>query len=275
MGKKIRNIVIAAVVILCLLGILVLLIPLEKRVRELEEYGDLAVAAESDERARYIIDNIDIYTKEFALKYNTADDDKKENTLNFIYNYAFHKDDYASMQFTAEELDAKEVPALYMSDFRWGYETIGGAFIKEQGCAAVSLTMANLYLNHNDNITPVIAARKAEECGGINILGGMNSLHIKQVAEGLGMNCVEYNYDSDLGGSGSADIETIQSVLDSGHVLMAGMAGKTFGGHAIIIRECSDDGIIYINDPADAKKTEKAWNFEDIQQEIYYLWDLS
>jgi hypothetical protein len=271
---KTASIALAAVALIAVL--LALLIPIDKHNKELDKYGDLAEAAETDERARYIIDNIDLYPNEMVDSYNSAKDDKKEQTLDFVYNYPFHKDDYSNMEFTEEELNAETVPALYMADFRWGYEKISGSYIKSQGCAAVALTMAYLYLRHDSDVDPKKIADYAEENDCIMpVIGGINSLDMDKVAEGIGLSCKVYNYDKDEGGSGEADIETIQSILNEGHVVMAGMVGETFGGHAIIIRECSDDGTLYINDPASPEKTEKEWNIADIGSEIYYIWDLS
>lgn len=249
--------------------VLVLLAGVENKRAYYEKWGELATLAETDERARYIIDNEELYPKEILDLYYRDNDD-----FEFVYNYPFHKDDHKTMSFTEEELNCEDVPALYMNDMRWGYERISGDLIKNNGCAAVAMTMASLYINRDNSIDPKIVADKAVELDAINFFGGLDSLQIENVAKALGFQCNMYNYDPDLGGVGSADIATIREILENGHVLMAGMCGETFGGHAIIIRSCSEDGEIYINDPAKPENTAKAWQFEDINPELYYIWEL-
>lgn len=272
MGKNKINIkaiigVIAA--LLCVVVVLLLLVSVEKKREYYEKWGNLAVLAETDERAQYIIDNEELYPQEILDLYYRNNDD-----FEFVYNYPFHKDDYKTMSFTEEELNCDTVPALYMNDLRWGYEKIRGDLIRSEGCATVALTMASLYINKDNSIDPKIVADKAVELDAIGFFGGLDSMQIEKVAKALGFQCNFYNYDPDLGGVGKADIDTIRSIIDSGHVLMAGMCGDTFGGHALIIRSCSEDGVIYINDPASPEKTEMAWRFEDINPELYYIWEL-
>lgn len=273
--KKARNIIIGVAAAAVMVVVMLILIPVEKHQQEIKEYGQLAVAAENDERARYIIDNIDLYSKELVNIYNQSSAENKEEYLDFVYNYAFNKDDYSKMTFTEEELTSETIPALYMGDFRWAYEKIGNNYIKKQGCVTVSLTMANLYLYNDGSLTPKIIADKAVELGALNLFGGVNSLDVKRLAESIGFGCEEYIYDPDVGGVGQPDIKLIRDIIDDGHVLVAGMVGDTFGGHAIIIRSCSEDGILYINDPASCENTEKEWKFDDLCSEMYYLWDLS
>lgn len=267
--------VIAGLIIIIMIVILILLIPIEKRNTENEKYGELAVAAETDDRARYIIDNIEEYPNDILQIYYNSYDEYKDEVLEFVYGYVQHKNDYASMSYTDEELNSEEPPCLYMNDTRWAYEKIGDRYIHESGCATVSITMAYLYLTHQSDINPKIIADLAEKNNEVDFWDGINSLYIKEICETIGLNCTEFNFDKDSGGSGEADLEYIKNAIDSGHVIIAGMVGETFGGHALIIRQANSDGTIYINDPANPENSEKEWSFDELKPEIYYIWDLS
>ncbi|MGN0552779.1 MAG: C39 family peptidase [Oscillospiraceae bacterium] len=280
-NKKNSIIKIIAVVLVFIAAFvtLLMLIPVDRKNTEIRKYGkDLYEYSLKDDRIRYMIDNSDDYpTYMFNIVGSLLndDEDEKQEMIDFCYNYPFHKDDYINMQYTDEELNSKDVPALYMRDKRWAYETIGGDYIINDGCTPVAITMAYINITHSEDIDPVKIARMAEEMGAVTFPGGVTAHYVKDICESIGLSTVEYNYDESDGGEGKPSIELIKEMLDNGHVVLAGMFGETFGGHSIIIRGCSDDGVLYINDPADPKNTEKEWNFDDLCSEIYYLWDLS
>ena len=56
-------------------------------------------------------------------------------------------------------------------------------------------------------------------------------------------------------------------------MLLAGTHGSVFGDHAIIIRSYTEDGFM-INDPASDENSEKTWTFEELKDELYYVWEL-
>ena len=267
--------VIIAVVIIMMIAAMVLLIPMDKHNREIRTYGDLAVAAETDERARYIIDNIEEYPDFLIDTYYKYNAEKKQQFIEFFYEYPFHKNDYKNLTFTEEELNCDSIPRLFMKDTRWGYERIGKGYIFSYGCAAVGITMANLYLTHRSNVDPLLIAELVDEMGAAAPFGGINSLHVREICEAVGLTCDEFIYDKDVGGSGEADPEYIRNAVNNGHAVMLGMVGETFGGHAVIIRSLDEDGTMYINDPGNPDNCEKAWSFEELKPEIYYIWDLS
>lgn len=257
-------ILLVAVIFLCLL------IPIEKKRAYYNKWGKLAELAETDERAEYIIENEELYTDEL-IKLFYYD----EESLDFVYNYPFHKDDYKSMSFTEEELNCKSVPALYMDDNRWAYETMGGEYIRQSGCMAVSLTMANLYLNHNGDIDPKKVALVTEENDNVGYFGGISNDGLQDVINKLGFNSELHDYTDGKNKIATVDIETIRDIVDSGRVCLACMFGDTFGAHAIIIREVTEDGKILLNDPASSENTDRAWDFDALESEIYFLWDLN
>lgn len=254
------------------LGIIIVLIciPLiwvENRRAYYEKWGELAVLAETDERAQQIIDNTELWSEDI-LDYFYHNTDQ----FDFVYGYAAHKDDYQSMVYTPEELNSESVPALYMDDPRWLYQKIGGCYIKDQGCAAVALTMAYLWLI-GDDTDPYQIGLIAEQVDGIGIFGGVTDEKIPDICDILGLKVEVRRYSENREKTAHADFSEIKSILDSGHVIMAGMAGETFGVHAIIIKGYSGNEV-FINDPADPEKTEKSWKFDEIEPELMYLYDL-
>lgn len=270
-----KKIIIGSVIAVCCLAVLLLLIPIEKKREYYEKWGKLATAAETDERAEYIIEHYDEYPSDLIDKYMRADADKADKTLDFVYNYAFNKDNYSTMSFTEDEVNCESVPKLYMYDTRWCYEKFEGGYIKTDGCVAVSLTMANLYLNHNADLDPVKIARKAEEVDNIGYWGGISNEKMVQLCESIGFDAVEHNYSPKAEEKEEPDIQTIINALNENHVVMLGMVGETFGGHALIVTSCSEDGTMRFNDPASEENTDKTWNYSDVEPEMYFLWDIS
>lgn len=263
-----------SVIVFSLLGVFIVLICItliwvEKRRTYYDKWGELAVLAETDERAKYIIDNPEMYSEEILKYFYSLPDE-----FDFVYDYAFHKDDYNSMEYTSDELNNESIPALYMDDPRWRYQTIGSDYIRDYGCVAVSLTMAYLKLTGNSDIDPYKIGIIAEEIDGIGIFGGITDEKIPDICGKIGLKVDMHRYSENREKTSHADFELIKSLLDQGHVIMAGMAGETFGVHAIIIKGYSENQI-FINDPASPENTAKSWSFDDIEPELMYLYDIS
>lgn len=263
---KKKEIIGLAVFFAAVAAVTALLIPVDAQNRLEKQYGELAVLARTDERAKYIIDNIEEYPDSILKVYYNDED-----SIDFVYNYPFHKNDYETMNYTDEELNSETVPALYMFDSRWGYETIGGQYIKSEGCAVVSLTMAHLAVFHTAEANPVTVSRLAEENGCIAALGGVRSRDTARLAELMGFAVTEHNYEE----GGELSEEELRAALDTpGKVVLAAMDGETFGGHALIIRGYGEDGY-YINDPAGMENTEKVWQYDVFKNEMIAYYELS
>lgn len=276
MDKQSKNTIITVSAVFAVVIILMLLlIPVELKRLKIEKYGELAEAAETDERAEFIIENYDEYP-EYILEIFYNDPENQEN-LDFVYNYFFNKDNYKLMIYTDEELNSDDVPALYMHDTRWGYERIGDStsIIKTDGCAYVCITMAYLSLTGKSDVDPVALA----DFSYYNGLSGTvsNGLKIKNIGDlcsAIGLKGEYYNFDPDEGGTPIETATQISELLSDESVILAAMQGDTFGGHAIIIRDCQGENI-YINDPESEEKTSVTWNFNDIKSEIMALWVIS
>ncbi|MBQ8780836.1 MAG: hypothetical protein IJZ72_04105 [Oscillospiraceae bacterium] len=266
--SKITTAVTIAVFVLLTI-VLILLVPVENRRLEIEKYGQLAIDAETNEKAKYIYENIEIYDESLWRMYNDYYGD--EGKVDFVYNYPQYKDAYLTMTFTQEELNSEKPVKLYMSDTRWAYEKMAGNYIYEVGCAPVSITMAYLHIKKDGNLDPVKAARLIEENDAIGFWGGLDVTKAAGIFESIGLNVVEYRYD--IEGS-EPDEQTIKDILDRGNVVFLGAHGAVFGDHALLIVDYSDEGF-EINDPASEEKSHKIWSFEEIKDDIYYIWELN
>lgn len=267
MGKKIA----LAAVFVVMFGILLALVPVEQRRMYYEKYGKLAVDAETDERAAFIIENYDKYPPEMLVS-NKIDHKDLSDDYDFLYNYFAHKDDHQTMSFTAEELNSELPPRLYMGDFRWCYEDIGGAFIAKKGCGAVTLSMAYIYLTHSGDVDPVTAARAIEECGAWSEWSGFDTNYISEVCGALGMQSKNYFFP-ELDADESAE-QIMKDILDSGHACFLSLTGGLFGGHAVLAVAYTDEGFI-LNDPASEERSDMVWSFDELKTQIYGIYDLS
>ena len=269
MKKNAKSIIAVAAIFIAITAVMLILIPIERKNDFNNKWGILAELSETDERIRFIIENEELYPEKLIdMLYLDTD-----HYIDFVYNYPFHKDDYYSMEYTAEELDGR-IPALYMNDSRWCYQTLDGYFfIKTDGCAIVAITMAYIGLTGKSDLDPYKIMMIADEIGAIGTFGGITDEDTAAVCEAVGLKVNVTSFSKNFEKIGHADINTIKSVLDEGHLIMAGMAGETFGVHAIIIHVYDGDNLI-INDPADPEKTARLWSFDDIEPEMMYLYDL-
>ncbi|MBQ8787724.1 MAG: hypothetical protein IJZ61_08845 [Oscillospiraceae bacterium] len=247
---------------------LFLIIPIENQNIIEEKYGKLGKMAKTDERAKYVVEHYSEYPDDLIYMYYSND-----RYFDMLYNYAFHKDDYDTMAFTAEELNSELPPRLYMHDYRWAYEKIGGGYIFVDGCMTVALTMADIGLFHDGNMDPRKVAEIAELYGQLGQWGGISEVGIENIFDAMGMKHETHFYDIANGEPACDDPSVIKNILDNDGVVMLGMFGETFGGHALLAVDYNDEGFI-INDPASAERSEKIWTFEELAPEICYVWGL-
>lgn len=255
-----KTAIVVSTVFAVILAVMLLLIPLELKNQKYEKWGVLAELAETDERAQFIIDNEELYPDD-VLSY-VYDEDEFE----YIYNYPFYKDSYKTMSFTDEELNSTDVPELYMDDKRWAYEQ--GGLVRYYGCVAVSITMANLYVNHNSYVDPVKIMNYAEDMGYTG-LGGIFETNINNILDYFGISYTEHILEKPLTES------ELKAMLDNKDtVIMAAMYGDIFGGHALIVKGYDENGF-YINDPASEENTAQVLDFEILENEMGRYWEIS
>lgn len=235
--------------------IMLLLIPVEKKHEYYQKWGKLAVLAETDERAKFAIENSELYPE---FWFNMLYDDSR---FDFAYSYPFNKDNYQKMTFTDEELNGG---AIYMNDNRWIYEDYS---IKNQGCVAVAITMVNLQLNHNADVDPVKVVNYANEMGYYG-LGGIGKEDVSDILTHFGMTFEEHIFEDE---KKVTESELKAAVDTDGAAVLAAVQGETFGNHAFIINDYDENGF-YIKDPASPERTASQWDFEIFENELVRYW---
>lgn len=257
-----KTIISLSVLYAAVIIIMLVLIPVEQKNEYYKNWGSLAVRAETDERARFAIENYELYPEQwFKMLYNDED-------FELAYNYPFMQDSYENMSFTEDELNSP-VPALYMDDPRWVYEDLS---IKSFGCAALTITMANLAVRHNSEADPVKVLNYAAEMGYYGF-GGIDMNFVYDILTHFGLSAEEHFFDRDKG-ERITETELKSAVDTENSIVMAAVNGETFGNHAVIIRGYDENGF-YINDPADPENTEAVWDFSVFENELSYYWLIS
>ncbi|MDE7302019.1 MAG: C39 family peptidase [Oscillospiraceae bacterium] len=267
--EKNKTAIVAVSVFAVIALLMVLLIPVQRKNELYDKWGTLAELSETDERALFIIENEELYS-ERIINYFYTNPDK----LDFVYEYAFHKDDNLNMSFTDEELNSETVPALYMSDYRWCYYPMGDAYIRQNGCATVSLTMAYVYLTGKGDVNPAIVVQASDAVGASGPFGGVDGEKIGDVCDALGLTAKTYTFCNGREKISHVDKDLLKGIIDSGNVLMTIMIGETFGNHAIVITGYDGDQFT-INDPAKSENTAKKWSFEELENDMFYVYDIS
>ncbi|MCM1022599.1 MAG: hypothetical protein NC395_00900 [Prevotella sp.] len=265
-----KTVIAVSAVFAAILVLMLALIPAQRRNEFYDKWGLLAELSETDANARYITEHEELYPQE-VLNYFYSNADE----LEFVRNYPENKDNYLSMTYTADELNG-DIPALYMSDPRWAYELIGdGFYIKDYGCEIVSLTMAYVGLTGRTDLDPVKITYIAAELDALGLFGGVTAEKTSELCGAIGLNSVEYCFADENGQKNAdADVGEMKAILDGGHVILAGMIGDTFGNHALIIAGHDGDNFI-IHDPAGEENTSRMWSYDELNEQMHYMWDLS
>lgn len=258
-----KTVILISSVFAAITAVMLLLIPLEIKNQRYEKWGRLAELAETNEQARFIIDNEELYPDKILNVFYS-----NNNELEYVYNYPFFKDNYKTMSFTEQELNSDTVPALYMNDYRWAYED--GGYVKGAGCAAVDITMANLYVNRNSDIDPVMVMRYADEMGYYGF-GGINEENISDILDYFGIKFEEHIYNNGENGSPIAEAELKAFIDKSDTAVIVAVHGLPFGNHALIIRGYDENGF-YINDPASEERTDQSWSFDIFEDALVRCW---
>lgn len=258
-----KTIISLSVLYAAVIIIMLALIPVEQKNEYYKKWGSLAVRAETDERARFVIENRELYPDQWfnMILYSNED-------FEFAYNYPFMQDSYENMSFTEDELNSP-APALYMDDPRWVYEELS---IKNYGCAALTITMANLAVRHDSGVDPVKVVNYAVEMGYYGF-GGVDMVSVYDILTHFGLSAEEHFFDRN-NGERITESELKSAVDTENSIVMAAVSGVTFGDHALIIRGYDENGF-YINDPADPDNTEAVWDFSVFENELTYYWLIS
>lgn len=230
----------------------------------------LATLAESDERVKYVYDNLDNYSVdiiEYYLRKKNPDD-----YTEFLYRYPELHDNTEPIVLTDEEINA-DMPMLYQYDLRWGYRPFGGTWqtmFAQEGCLTTSLTMAYISLRHDDKLNPYELSIEFNENDQLGIFAGTKITAIPWFCEKYGFTCEAYEDETKIQESILTDaFENNKVVLFS-----IRMTEDDVGSHAAVIREYKD-GRYYINDPDSKERTNSSFTFSELAQMMDMVWVIS
>ena len=190
---------------------------------------------------------------------------RNPETEDFVLNYPLLKDE--NFPIDLSDIDYKtSVPHFLQWDKRWGYEPYGDDNIAIAGCGPTCLSMVYVHLTGDTSMNPKEMAEFSTDYGYCEPGNGSAWALIFEGGEILGLYVQEVGLDEDL----------IAEHLQEGRPVIAVMGPGEFtqGGHYIVMTDYID-GQIKINDPNSNIRTEKLWNYSDIEDQIEGLWAFS
>lgn len=178
---------------------------------------------------------------------------------------------YPELHDQAQEVDLSEyensdsVPLFLQWDTRWGYLLYGSDVAGITGCGPVCLSMVAFYLTGDPAMSPDNLIRFALEEGYCVPGNGSAWTLISQGGEALGLEVTELPLVESL----------VFENLEAGNpiICIMGPGDFTDSGHYIVLAGCQD-GKLRINDPNSREKSERLWEFAQIEDQIDNLWVL-
>ena len=190
---------------------------------------------------------------------------RNPETEEFVLNYPLLKDQKFEIDLSDYDYD-NEVPHFLQWDKRWGYTSYGYNNIGIAGCGPTCLSMVYIYLTGDTSMNPKEMAEFSTDYGYCEPGNGSAWALIFEGGEILGLDVEEVGLDEDL----------IAYHLEEGRPVIAIMGPGDFtqGGHFIVMTDYIN-GQIKVNDPNSNIRTEKRWNYDDIEDQIQGLWAFS
>ena len=186
-----------------------------------------------------------------ALLYSTLE---QEQSLSLAYGDAYYGTDYGDIVLTDAAVD---VVYYNQTDSRWGGELYGTRPIANVGCGPTALAIA-VATFVDSAITPYDVAT----WGAGYYVQGSGSKHTL-ITEG----CAHYGLTvTGLGQSA----HKVADALGRGSLVIAIMAKGHFtdGGHFIVLRGITSDGMILVADPASVTRSNQEWSLKLITNEV-------
>lgn len=180
----------------------------------------------------------------------------------FVLNYPLKKDEEPVIDLSSCR-NSDTVPLLFQWDERWGYSEYSGGMMGFTGCGPTCLSMVSLYLRHDPSFTPRYVAEFSQSHGYSAPGSGSKWALISEGGKELGLNVKELPLDRNL----------VFRNLEEGNpiICVMGPGDFTTTGHFIVLTGC-EDGKIQINDPNSQIRSDRLWDFDQIQDQIKNLW---
>ena len=183
----------------------------------------------------------------------------------FVLNYPFLKDTEQEIDLSQYE-NCTEIPHLMQWDAQWGYTQYSGDLFGLTGCGPTCLSMVSIYLLQDTTYDPRFIAAFSEANGYYTTGSGSNWTLMSQGGKKLGMNVKELPLVWDM----------IRSNIEAGNpvVCVMGPGDFTDTGHFIVLSGV-EDGKLRVLDPNSIERTNKLWDYEQIESQIENIWAFS
>ena len=162
------------------------------------------------------------------------------------------------------ELDG--IPLFIQWDSRWGYAPYGNDVIGLSGCGPTCMSMVVVGLTGNKEATPIQLADYATEHGYYEDGAGTKWSFMEDVGNAYGLQGTYLPLQKEL----------LYTELEQGHPIICSMRQGDFTaeGHYVVIAGI-ENGKLRIHDPNSMTRSEKLWEYEDIESQIANLWSYS
>ena len=188
--------------------------------------------------------------------------ERNPETEEFVLGYPLRQEGEANLS----GVDRQTVPLFLQWDPRWGYEKYGSDFLAVTGCGPTCLAMAGYYLTGSLNMNPRDLAKFAEENGYYAKGYGSSWTLISEGSARLGLKATELPLVK----------KKMTDALEAGHpvILALGAGDFTTTGHYIVLTGLQD-GQFTVNDPNSVLNSEKLWSYEQLEDQIRNIWEIS
>lgn len=208
---------------------------------------NLKIFSEKDERAKYILENLDVLPIGYQ-RFVANNPMGIKVAMDYIDKEKFPPSIGESIELN------RKIPFYLQWDRRWGNAQYGPGVLAYNGCAPTSLAMIFSGLKENPHITPLTVIAEAGENDIVK--AGTTWNFIENVGETFGIRCERISYSED----------SIKKALDQGKIVMVnvGPGHFTFSGHMLVLLDYDDEGFI-MNDVNSYENSMKKWKFEEIK----------
>ncbi len=154
--------------------------------------------------------------------------------------------------------DRSVPPQLVQWDLRWGYLSYGDSVMGLRGSAPTALSMAAVYVQKDDSLTPVQTAKLA-------VKSGWEEKPKKLLSDGarsMGLTVKELPVGDRL---------IRQALGETGSAVVCLTDGKGFS-QAVVIRGVDEEGKFLLNDTVSRKRSEQSYTFQELGSHLKAVW---
>lgn len=190
---------------------------------------------------------------------------KNPETVDFVEDYEAKKDNPVAENIGSDYVEG-QIPKLIQWDERWGYKKYGTSLVAASGCGPTCLSMVFIKLTGNSAITPAVVADYGNQMNAVDDENNTLWTFMSQAAAKWGVNCSE----------GLLTEEQVAAELSAGHPIICSVGPGDFTkvGHFIVLASYNN-GQVEVRDPFNKERTEKTWNYKDIESQIVEMWTYS